>query len=262
MDRSVYQRMAQHEERHWWFRARREILAALIRRLVAPRPDCRLLEVGCGTGGNLALLRRFGEVDAYEYDEEARRIAHEKSGTAVRPCALPSDIDAPDGRYALVLLLDVLEHIGDDIGSLKSVAPKLAAGGHVLLTVPAFPWLWSSHDVAHHHFRRYTPDSLRRTADAAGLQVVRIGYFNTLLFPLVVATRLVKRLTRHPGSDDAMPGPAANALLRFIFGLERFLIGRVPMPFGSSIFMIAAPRRRESSPEPAAEAGVAAAASA
>lgn len=198
-------------------------------------------------------------MDAYEYDAEARRIAHEKSGNAVRSCALPSAIDAPEGRYALVLLLDVLEHIDDDVGSLKAIVPKLAAGGHVLVTVPAFPWLWSDHDVAHHHFRRYTRSSLRRTAEAAGLEVVRIGYFNTLLFPLVAAVRWSKRLTGQSGSDDSMPRPAVNALLRFVFGLERFLIGRAPMPFGSSIFMVAAPGRTCPSLQPPARADISAA---
>ena len=195
--------------------------------------------MGCGTGGNLTLLSRFGSVEAVEYDAEARAVAERKSGYRVGFCALPEQLDVEEGSFDLIVLLDVLEHIEDDVAALRRVREKLAPGGRVLVTVPALPWLWSEHDATHHHFRRYTPATLRRSAEAAGLQVVRLGFFGTLLFPLVAATRLAKKALGMRGADDRMPGPWLNGLLRHLFGLERNLVGRLPLPIGSSLFLVA-----------------------
>jgi len=238
MEAVVYQRMAAFEESHWWFRGRRAIVERLLRSLDLP-PDARLLEVGCGTGGNLALLQHFGRVDAVEFDQEARQIAERKGGIPIGYCELPSHVEAEDAQYDLVALLDVLEHIGDDIDALRTVGRKMKPGGRLLLTVPAYPWLWSSHDEAHHHKRRYTRQSLSTAIEQSGLRVDRIGAFNTILFPLALAHRLSNRLLGIKSVDDDMPGPVMNRVLGNIFLLERHVIGRVPMPAGLSLFAVA-----------------------
>jgi SAM-dependent methyltransferase len=239
MDRAIYARLAEQEEEHWWFHGRREVLASLLDRFVPKKPKPRILEVGCGTGGNLQLLRRFGSVDAAEYDTEARAVASVKGGMQVAFCALPDRLDAEDGRYDMVVLLDVLEHVEDDLGSLRTVKRKIAPGGRILVTVPALPWLWSAHDEKHHHFRRYTKASLAHAAHVAGFRIVASGYFSSLLFPLVLATRLAKKALGRDTADDEMPTPFVNRTLRGIFGLERLLIGQVPMPIGSSLYLVA-----------------------
>lgn len=239
MDRNVYRRMAEQEERHWWFHARREIVQSLIERFLPPVAEPILLEVGCGTGGNLQLLSRYGTLDAAEYDPQARAIAQGKSGLPIGFCALPDRIDAAHSHYDLVVLLDVLEHVEDDVASLRALKTKLAPGGRVLLTVPALPWLWSAHDDLHHHFRRYTETTLRQRAEAAGLRVLAAGYFNSLLLPLVVSVRVAKKALGIHSSDDTMPGATANAVLRNVFRLERKLVGRVRLPLGSSLFLVA-----------------------
>ncbi len=239
MERAVYLRMADQEDEHWWFDGRRRILERLIGRYLPETPAARLLEIGCGTGGNLALLRRFGAVEAVEFDAQARAVAERKSGISVGFCALPDRLEAADRSFDLVVLLDVLEHVADDVGALRTAKPKLARGGRILITVPALPWLWSAHDEAHHHFRRYTEASLRRSVAAAGLSVVAAGYFNTLLFPLVAVTRLAKKALGSRESDDHMPGRAVNRLLARVFGLERNLVSRVKLPIGSSLFLVA-----------------------
>ncbi len=186
-------------------------------------------------------MQQFGRVDACEYDAEARAIAAAKSGIAVAEGALPDRIPAPDASYDMIVLLDVLEHVEADMESLAAIRRKLRPEGRLLVTVPALPWLWSAHDAKHHHFRRYTKASLRRTAEAAGLQVLETGYFNTLLFPLIAGARFAKKMIGRDTADDTIPAAPVNAVLRSIFGLERYLVGRLRLPVGSSLYMIGTP---------------------
>ena len=238
MDRAVFERMAALEEKHWWFAARRNIIQAILSRC-ATLPDApRILEAGCGTGGNLDLLGGFGTVDAFEFDVAARETAISKSGLAVEYGALPNDIPFASRSYDAICLFDVLEHIEDDVGSLASLRARLTDGGCIVLTVPAFPALWSRHDERHHHFRRYTSKSLAVVAHSASLRVVQDGYFNTALLPLAVAARTVNGLLKREVADEAMPGPLVNKGLYSVFSAERHLIGRARMPLGLSLFAI------------------------
>ena len=238
MDRAVYDRMGEAEAEHWWFVGRRAVLDALVRRHCALPADARVLEAGCGTGGNLEMLSEYGRLDAFEYDDTARRTASLKGGIDVQPGALPDEIAVPDDSYDLIALFDVLEHIEQDVPSLTTLGAKLAPGGRMLISVPAMPWLWSHHDVAHHHFRRYTKGSLRKTVEAAGLSVASSGYFNTLLFPAAISQRMVQKITGSQAPADAIPASWLNGLLGGIFRFERHFIGRVPMPFGLSLYAV------------------------
>lgn len=240
MEAAVYVRMAAHEAEHWWFRGRRAVIARLIARLGLP-PGARILETGCGTGGNLAMLAGFGRVDAVEFDAAARGMAAAKSGAEIGFCELPGTIEAPDGAYDLVTLLDVLEHVEADVASLRALAKKLAPGGRILVTVPCGPWLWSAHDVVHHHKRRYRRAELLAAIAAAGLVVEASGRFNTLLWPLAAVIRVIKKGLGRDSSDDAMPGRGLNGVLAAVFGFERHLVGRVPMPVGLSLYAVARP---------------------
>jgi SAM-dependent methyltransferase len=240
MERAVFDRMAEQDEVHWWYVARRRILRDLIAREVKLPPKARILEIGCGTGHNFEMLRHFGRLDAIEVDGEARALASRRLGHAVSSAPLPELAGIEDGTYHLIALLDVLEHVDDDRASLASIAAKLAPGGRILLTVPAYQWMWSAHDAAHHHKRRYSRRALRAVAEAAGLRPERIGYFNSLLFPVAAASRIAGRLIGRTGSDDRLPPRPLNSLLRGIFGLERHLVGRVPFPAGVSLFALLA----------------------
>lgn len=242
MDRAVYDRMAEAEAEHWWFRGRRAVLQSVIETRCTLPTGARILDAGCGTGGNLEMLSKFGDLDAFEFDADARAMAAAKGVAHVAFGALPDAIDAPDGSYDLIGLFDVLEHIEDDHGSLVTLGRKLKPEGSLLISVPAMPWLWSEHDVSHHHKRRYTRSSLSRVIEAAGLDVEVISYFNTLLFPLAVAQRVGQRITLSNKPADAMPPPWLNASLGAVFAAERHLAGRVPLPFGLSLFAIACRR--------------------
>ena len=238
MDAEAYARMGTQEETHWWFAARREIVARLISKHCNLPNNPKILEAGCGTGGNLDLLGSFGKLDAFEFDETSRNTAQKKSGMVISFGALPDDAPFPDEKYDLIALLDVLEHIGPDQASLTALGAKLGAGGRILVTVPAMPWLWSKHDEVHHHFRRYTRKSLRMVAKQSGLEVVRCSYFNFLLFPLAVIKRFADKLSSSNEPDDKIPSPWLNTLLYRIFRVERHVIGAVPMPWGLSLFII------------------------
>jgi SAM-dependent methyltransferase len=240
MERSVYRRLDQLEGRHWWFCARRQILKAVIERFAPRREGLRLLEAGCGTGGNLRMLSQFGQLDAFELDSEAREIARGKLPIDIKNGMLPDGIPFAPGRYDIVAAFDVIEHVEQDVESLRRLKEQLAPGGRLVMTVPALPWLWSRHDATHHHFRRYTRSGLEAALVLAGLKPVKISYFNTLLFPLIAAVRLVKKVLGHEGAgDDTMPSPAVNEILKRIFGLESRLVGRIPLPLGVSLLAVA-----------------------
>lgn len=242
MDRSIYDHMARHAATHWWYVARRDVLASLIARDVRLPAEARILEIGCGTGHNLAMLGRFGRVDAVELDDEARALASVALGRPVLPARLPDLPPLPADCYDLIALLDVLEHVPDDRATLASIGQRLAPGGSLLVTVPQHQWMWSSHDVANHHVRRYSRAGLAEVFAGSGLELRLLTSFNSLLFPLAVAQRLASRLTGREGrQDDDLPGPL-NGLFKTIFGLERHIVGRVPLPPGLSLLALASRR--------------------
>jgi SAM-dependent methyltransferase len=239
MERSVYREMAELDQRHWWYKARREVLADLIRREAMPPANARILEIGCGTGHNLEMLGQFGTIDALELDEEARAIAKKRLGRPVMSAPLPELAGVPDRYYDLIAALDVIEHIDDDRAAVAAIAGKLRSGGKFVMTVPAHQWMWSAHDVVNHHKRRYSKDGLRRLIDGSPLRLDRIGYFNSLLFPLAVAERLASKLRGKDNADVKLPSAPLNALLERVFAAERHFVGRLPLPPGLSLFAVA-----------------------
>ena len=238
MERIVYDRMAELDSRHWWYRARRDILATLIARQLKLPPSPRILEIGCGTGHNLEMLQRFGTADGIEIDPAARALAERRLGRPIGDSPLPALSGVPDCGYDLVAILDVLEHVEEDRAALESIARKLKPGGRILITVPAHPWMWSAHDEVNHHKRRYTRKALRKVIADAGLKLELLSWFNSLLFPLAAAARLAGRVTGKQDSDDTLPPGAVNRLFETIFGLERYAVGRLPLPPGVSLVAI------------------------
>ena len=239
MERSAYREMAELDERHWWYRARRAVLADLIRREVKPPPKARILEIGCGTGHNLEMLAAFGTVDALELDDEARAIAERRLGRKIKNAPLPELAGVRARQYDLIAALDVIEHIDDDEAALAAIAGKLKAGGKFIMTVPAHQWMWSAHDVVNHHKRRYSKQGLRRLIESSPLRLQRIGYFNSLLFPLAVAERFASRLRGNDNADVTLPPAPLNSALEMVFAAERHLVGRLPLPPGLSLFAVA-----------------------
>jgi SAM-dependent methyltransferase len=241
MERVVYQQMAELDDRHWWYRARRKILADLIRREAKLPPNARILEIGCGTGHNLAMLSGFGHVDGLELDDEAAALSEKRLGRGILRSPLP-ELDGVADDYDLIGAFDVIEHIDDDRAALDAIATKLKPGGKFIMTVPAHPWMWTAHDVANHHKRRYSKRSLRALIQGSPLKLDRIGYFNSLLFPVAVAERALSKLRGKDNGDVSLPPKPLNAALEAVFGSERYLVGRLPLPPGLSLFAVASAR--------------------
>ena len=156
--------------------------------------------------------------------------------------SLPDDLPFATECFDLIVLLDVLEHVDDDGASLSTLHRLVAPAGYLLITVPAFMFLWGRHDVEHHHKRRYVEDDLRRRVEQARLAVEHSTYFNSLLFPVAVAVRLLDRFLAVPPrrrGPQACPSGVVNRALEAIFSVERHFVTRGHAPFGVSLLVIA-----------------------
>jgi SAM-dependent methyltransferase len=224
-------------QRHWWWRSRRAWVLDWIERLHRESPRRRILDVGCGDGLFFDQLSRFGEVDGLEPD--GTLVSNPRWRDRIRTEPLTSEF-RPEQPYDLLLMLDVLEHIEDDAEALVAAHKSLREEGHVLITVPALPALWSQHDEVNEHHRRYTERTLRDVLRHAGYQVETLRYF----FFWTVAPLWARRALAPAGMPDgeyAVPIPCRpiNAALESLSRLEHRIGEWIPWPVGSSLLAIA-----------------------
>ena len=249
MDPFLYEQFSQIEATHWWFVARREIVLAQIAQHAPRRADRRVLDVGCGTGIMLERLTRFGSAEGLDPSDDAIAYCKQRLGddAPVQQFALTGAARLPAADVDVITLLDVLEHLDDDAGALRAVAGSLKEGGILVCTVPAYPFLWSGHDVLNEHKRRYTRRRLGDLVRTSGLHIEKLTYFNTLLAPLVFLRRLMQPRSKRmaPRSDFKMRAGWLNGLLRGVFLLEKPVLRLATAPFGISILCVA---RREGEP--------------
>lgn len=238
MELDAYRNMAATEDEHWWFCGRRSIGEAVIRGLDLPR-DAKILEIGAGTGGNIAMLEQFGEVQAVEMSDLARQIAWEKTGRDFLYGYLPNNIPISPETVDLICLFDVLEHVAEDEESLVAVRRLLKPDGKVVLTVPAHQWLWSTHDVDLHHHRRYSRNQLKERIERAGYRIDRLTYTNAALFPVAVLARLADRLRGSSNASGlAQPPAPVNAAMKALFSAESLIVPNASLPFGISLLAV------------------------
>jgi SAM-dependent methyltransferase len=244
--------MLAHDEHHWWYCGRRRVLQAAIGRLTLPT-EPRVLDAGCGSGRTLDDLSRLGPVAGLDLSPQSVAAAWARGHADVHVGPVEA-IDRPDGSFDLVTCLDVIEHTADDVATLRELRRVTRPGGHVLVTVPAHPALWSTHDEVNQHFRRYTRRALHAAAAQAGLRLCSDTYFNGLLLAPAAAVRWTRRL--HPAgearSDLALTPAILDGPLQWPMMAEARIIaagGRIP--FGLSLLAVleapvVAPRRRRS----------------
>lgn len=243
MEKSYARQYALLEGEHWWFRARRVILRALLGQLEWPQQP-RILEIGVGPGHNLLeVYPPDARLEGIEPDAGLARLAATRSPAPVFQASidqLPSEIQ--DECYDGVTMFDVLEHIPDDARTLQIVNRKLRSGGRIVLAVPAYMWLWGQQDVVNHHCRRYTQGELKEKLRAANFTVERTTYFNTFLFPPIAAVRLLAHISGRkpaPDGDFTYVPSSSNAALFNLFSWERVFLRFFDFPFGVSVFAAA-----------------------
>jgi SAM-dependent methyltransferase len=250
MEQHTYAIMRRVEEKHWWFAGRRQIIKSFLERLFCdadkPNPNSgeqhaptKILDVGCGTGANLEMLSQFGQAQGVDVSAEAlsfcreRGLANVKQGQAE---ALPYE----DDSFDLVTGLDVVEHLDDDLAGLKEMRRVLRRGGHALLFVPAFMFLWGVQDDISNHRRRYTLSGLKHVARQAGFEVERTTYVNISFFaPILLGRLLMRALRLRPESENNITIGFLNGILGKILGAESLALRYLNFPFGVSIICVA-----------------------
>jgi SAM-dependent methyltransferase len=240
MNPAEYERMFAHEDHNWWFVSRRELVARLIGRLAAGRPNSLIVDVGCGTGATASLLGQFGRVVGIDFSPLALGPCRER-GISQLVAARAEQLPIEGGVADALVATDLIEHLDDDVAALREFRRVLKPGGVAVVTVPAYQMLWGEHDEALMHRRRYTTGSMRRAAEAAGFQTDELNHALCFLFPLALgrlAGRSRRPVNRPPEAQVArVPAPINRALI----GLQRFesrVADRIRLPFGLSVVAV------------------------
>jgi SAM-dependent methyltransferase len=252
MEEDAYREMYALEDVHWWFRGRRDVIRALLQRTELPA-QLRLLDAGCGTGRNLVEFGSLGAAAGVDPSADAVAFCLDRGLADVRQAGIEALPFGPD-EFELLLACDVLEHVEDDRGALVELRRVASAGGLLLITVPAYQWLWTEHDVQLHHVRRYTLRTLRSRVRDTGWDVVHATYFNSIALPLVAGARLAERRSSRHGHTDLDRTPEVlNGVLALPMKFEAWMIRHgARLPAGVSIGMLcrnpSSPHNRAHSP--------------
>ncbi|MDX6728163.1 MAG: hypothetical protein QOK49_2968 [Baekduia sp.] len=223
------------DEHHWWYRGRRRVLRAVLDGL--PLTDgARILDAGCGSGRTLDELADYGRVCGIDLSEESFAATAARGHEVV--LAPVEELPFLAETFDLITCLDVLEHTADDLRSLRELRRVLRPGGALVLTVPAYPRLWSVHDEVNLHYRRYTRRSLRAAATRSGWAVQASTHFNSVLVPVAAAVRILHRRT-HGGSELSLTPRALDATLELPLRAEAFAVRRgLRLPVGLSLLAV------------------------
>jgi SAM-dependent methyltransferase len=236
-----FQTMLTLDDRHWWYRGRRRIVRAVLDGAEVP-PGARLLDAGAGSGRTLDELAAYGQPAGIEPNPLGVEAARARGHVDVQRAPIER-IPYPDATFDAITCLDVLEHTDDDVHSLRELRRVTRPGGALLVTVPAYPTLWSRHDEVNGHRRRYTRRTLRRAAETAGWRIERMTAFNVAYLAPAALVRLMRRRTNGTGTEEAselaLTPPALDPLLELPLRGEAALIARgVSLPAGLSLLAL------------------------
>jgi len=239
MNAEMYRRFFDVQKKHWWFSTRKKIVLDTIARYSNEQEAPKILDIGCGSGVMLSALDAVGRVYGMDMSDDAIDFSKEVFKGEVKKGFLPDQVPYDRGFFDLITALDVIEHIDSDLDSLKAIHSLLVSGGKVIITVPAYMFLWSSFDEMNEHKRRYTRSELREKLVQAGFTVEKISYYNTLLFPVVFIVRMLNNILKRDGASDVdMPSRPVNFVLEKIFSIEKYLLKFLNLPFGVSVLAV------------------------
>lgn len=239
MNIDMYRIFFDIQKKHWWFVTKKKIVLDAIDRCLSKNGNIKVLDIGCGSGLMLNALEDIGQTFGMDMSDDAINFCKEVFSGKVEKGFLPDQIPYEENYFGLITALDVIEHVDRDIDSLKAIRSRLVLGGKAVITVPAYMFLWSSFDEMNEHKRRYTLPELNTKLIQAGFTVETISYFNTLLFPVVFVVRVLNNALKRDGASDVdMPNWLMNFVLEKIFGIEKYLLKFVNLPFGVSILAV------------------------
>ena len=245
MNRDEYARMFAEEDRYWWFASKRLYLQAALRIVDTRLPaKPRILDIGCGTGAVMGMLSALGETHGIDIETAALTFCGERElGNLVQSSA--TALPYADRSFDLIVIADMLEHLRHDAPAVRESARVLRPGGILLCTVPAHPALFGEHDIALHHFRRYSQSSLRQTIEGSGLRLLRLSpTYASILIPALVTRGLKRLLSQRLSKEDAQSDFLAvptvlNALAVAVHRAESRWLARRNLPFGLSYLSLA-----------------------
>ena len=245
MKHEEYERMYRFEDTYWWFIARRHLITSLLAQSYSRDGSLQILDIGCGTGAMLDELAPFGSVVGADFSPEALQFCVTRGVTSPLARADVRRLPFADASFDVVTAMDIVEHIDDDKAASCEIFRVLKPGGRLFVTVPAFPSLWSEHDEALHHYRRYTVPRLKDLFQRVGLTVDKISYTVTALFPPIWAYRQISNLLpkrREEGEKKAnlvnFSAPVNSALLT-LSQWETRLVQSLNLPFGVTVVCVA-----------------------
>jgi SAM-dependent methyltransferase len=222
--------------RHWWWRAREHLIVSTLRSMAPAGGWPSILDVGCGDGLFFDRLTEFGGVEGVESEAS---LVDPGGRWASRIWIQPFDETfQPRKQYGLITMLDVVEHLPDAGAALRRAASLLEPAGTLLVTVPAFQALWTSHDDFNHHVQRFTRKTLARAIEGAGLETIATRYFFFWTCPVKLLIRLKEGVLRGPSEMARVPASFVNRALYSLSRLEEASLGRLPVPFGSSLLYV------------------------
>jgi len=242
MRRSELLEMYELEDSYWWFVARRRMVRGLIERYAPEREELRVLDAGCGTGGTLVALESLGETWGCDMSAEALAMCRERGLSRLRQSRV-EQLEFEDESLDVVVSCDVLEHVEEDATAMAEMARVLRPGGICVLTVPAHRYLWSEHDEALGHIRRYETRELVHLVEGAGLKIEKLTKAVALALPPIIAYRALKRLLPSGGDRPKtalvrLPRPMNRTLIAFL-DFESFLMRYISLPIGASLVAVA-----------------------
>ena len=240
MQQHTYAIMNRVEDSHWWYVGRRRILESFLEDIVRKSKieNLKILDVGCGTGGNLEMLAKFGAAEGVDISDEALEFCKAKGLKARK--GLAESLPFADESFDVVTALDVVEHLDDDAAGLREMYRVTKTGGKTLIFVPAFMWLWGVQDDVSNHRIRYTKKQIVERLRKAGFEIERATYANWTFFAPILAGRTLMRVTGiKPESENNVNVSALNGVFGKIFAAERLWLKNFDFPFGVSIVIVA-----------------------